>query len=392
MLTSPQSETRRHALVAALRESGAIHAPAIAEAFLSIPRELFIDHIYERDGRGWKRREKRDPLDEWLDLIYRDDALTTAVNRHNIPLSSSSQPSLMAHMLEALEVQPGQRVLEIGTGTGYNAALLAQIVGESGHVASLDIDASLVERARSHLAAAGFSCVQAMHADGRQGHAGQAPYDRIIATASSSCLPCAWYEQLAPGGRLVMPLEGSLQVGGFLVIEKEDEVVGRGMFRSTPLHFMALHTEGEEIRPYPEMPPDFPQKPVTTLVQVKANDPFLADVGNHAFKWYVQWAWPVEGELRITTMQSPDGKEALRLYDVNVHSIVHLVKNPDGSWNGHQRGDFPLWAQIYHLYHSYQDLGRPAPDAFRIHLESQRASLFVSHGDTSVYVRDLFGM
>jgi protein-L-isoaspartate O-methyltransferase len=124
MLSHFHSETRRQQLTAALRESGSLHSPEVAQAFLKVPREHFITHVYERAGRDWNRRERTEATETWLDLIYQDHALTTAINTHQFPVSSSSQPSVMAAMLEALEVQPGQRILEIGTGTGYNAALL----------------------------------------------------------------------------------------------------------------------------------------------------------------------------------------------------------------------------------------------------------------------------
>jgi protein-L-isoaspartate(D-aspartate) O-methyltransferase len=115
-------------------------------------------------------------------------------------------------MLEQLDVQPGHRVLEIGAGTGYNAALLAQIVGESGEVVAVDIDDDIVEAARAHLAAAGFERVRAVRGDGGLGFPEAAPFDRIILTVAATDISPAWREQLAPGGRLLMPL----RLGGIL--------------------------------------------------------------------------------------------------------------------------------------------------------------------------------
>src|SRR5579864_7686138 len=134
MVSQLSSETLRHQLVDLLQERGVIRTPAVARAFLAVPRELFIEHFYEREGRGWKRLEQREAGEAWLNLIYQDDALTTMVNRYHLPISSSSQPSIMASMLEALAVQPGQRILEIGTGTGYNAALLAALTQDPTQV------------------------------------------------------------------------------------------------------------------------------------------------------------------------------------------------------------------------------------------------------------------
>jgi protein-L-isoaspartate(D-aspartate) O-methyltransferase len=112
----------------------------------------------------------------------------------------------MALMLEQLELQPGQRVLEIGAGTGYNAAMLAELVGPSGQVTTLDIDPEIADQARERLAAAGYPQVQVVHGDGGFGYPPAAPYERIILTASAADILPAWYEQLKAGGRLVLPL------------------------------------------------------------------------------------------------------------------------------------------------------------------------------------------
>ena len=107
-------------------------------------------------------------------------------------------------MIEVLE--PGQTVLEIGAGTGYNAALMAHIVGSSGRVVTVDLDAELAEAVREHLAAAGFGQVQVVCADGAYGYPAGAPFDRIILTVGAPDILPAWREQLKPAGRLVLPL------------------------------------------------------------------------------------------------------------------------------------------------------------------------------------------
>jgi protein-L-isoaspartate O-methyltransferase len=127
-------------------------------------------------------------------------------------------------MLEALEVQPGQRVLEIGAGTGYNAALLSRLVGPRGRVVTIDIDAVTARRARRALAAGGYSARVAT-GDGRQGWARGAPYDRIVATASAAEIPRAWLDQLAPGGLLEAPvqLRGDSAVQAIPLFRREGE-------------------------------------------------------------------------------------------------------------------------------------------------------------------------
>lgn len=174
------------ALVDELVRQGHIASPSVEAAFRAVPRHLFLPDV---------------PLED----VYRDQVIVTKTV-DGLAVSSSSQPQIMAIMLEQLGLMPGQRVLEIGAGTGYNAALMAHIVGEAGLVVSMDIDEDLVEGARRHLAAAGFDRVRVVAGDGGFGQPAGAPYDRIILTVGAWDVAPAWSEQLRPGGRLVLPL------------------------------------------------------------------------------------------------------------------------------------------------------------------------------------------
>jgi protein-L-isoaspartate(D-aspartate) O-methyltransferase len=177
----------------------------VRAAFTSVPRELFVPDIAKARG---------------LAYVYEDRALVTQ-ERNGVPTSSSSQPAVMALMLEALGVRAGNRVLEIGLGTGYNAALLTHLVGFGGSVTSIDIDDDVVARAKKVLRGNGFPVTSAV-ADGRDGWPGGAPYDRIIVTASSETVPLTWWEQLAPNGVLVVPLRlNALQI--IVVFVRTDE-------------------------------------------------------------------------------------------------------------------------------------------------------------------------
>jgi protein-L-isoaspartate(D-aspartate) O-methyltransferase len=158
----------------------------VAAAFESVARHLFLPDIS-------------------LDEAYRDIAIPTKFSQ-GIAISSSSQPAIMAEMLEQLELQPGHRVLEIGAGTGYNAALMSHIVGEDGHVVTVDIDDDLVRQARSNLDTAGFRQVEVICGDGGMGYEPYAPYDRIMLTVGAWDVPPALTDQLVSRGRLVLPL------------------------------------------------------------------------------------------------------------------------------------------------------------------------------------------
>src|ERR1039458_7943550 len=134
------SERLRRSLVADMHAKGVLSSPRVRAAFLAVAREHFLPEALANGG---------------LKAVYRDDAIVTKRNSHGLPLSSSSQPSLMAKMLELLDVRPGDRLLEVGAGTGYNAALLAHLSGPSGRVTSIDIDPDLARRARRSLRDAG---------------------------------------------------------------------------------------------------------------------------------------------------------------------------------------------------------------------------------------------
>ncbi len=180
-------DAARARLVDALRDGGRLTDPAVEAAFRAVPRHVFLPTMAAADA-------------------YQDEAFVVKTGPDGLPLSSSSQPAIMAIMLEQLGVAPGYRVLEIGTGTGYNAALIAHLVGERGTVVTVDIDADLVAKARANLDGAGYPDVIVICGDGGFGAPGHAPYDRIIVTAGAWDLAPAWLDQLGHGGRIVLPL------------------------------------------------------------------------------------------------------------------------------------------------------------------------------------------
>lgn len=184
----PSPET----LVEALRRRGDLRDSRVADAFLSIPRAAFLPGI---------------PLEQ----VYADEAIATKRDETGTVTSSSSQPSMMVLMLEQLRVKPGHNILEIGTGTGYNAAIMQYLVGERGHITTVELDPQLAETAMTNLQRVAMgSLVRVVQADGAGGFAPRASYDRIIATAGIWDVPRAWVQQMKPRGVLVAPfwLEG----------------------------------------------------------------------------------------------------------------------------------------------------------------------------------------
>lgn len=186
-LTHRDVSILRETLIDELKAKGHLSSEPVEAAFRAVPRHLFVPGVS-------------------LEEAYADRSIPTKRLDDHV-VSSSSQPALMAIMLEQLDLEPGYKVLEIGAGTGYNAALMAHLVGETGQVITMDIDQDIVDSAREHLATAGFDKVQVGCADGGHGYAEAGPYDRIILTVGASDIAPAWWEQLKPGGRLVLPLE-----------------------------------------------------------------------------------------------------------------------------------------------------------------------------------------
>ncbi|WP_041255078.1 methyltransferase, FxLD system [Frankia sp. EAN1pec] len=177
----------RAAMVDRLATSGAILTAAVEDTMRTVPRHLFVPDAAPGEA-------------------YAEQAVITKRAPDGTSLSYASGPGIVAMMLEQLIVLPGQRILEIGTGTGYNAALLAHLAGPGGHVTTIDIDPDITSAATSALAAAGFEKVTVLTGDGTFGDPDSHVHDRLIATVGVWDISSAWWDQLAPGGRLVLPL------------------------------------------------------------------------------------------------------------------------------------------------------------------------------------------
>lgn len=236
-------------LVEELEEAGAV-PPQWREAFRAVPRHLFIPEvIWVEDEEGWRPLSRADDPDGWWREVDSDGYVVTQVDDGREPVpgalgecstSSASQPSLVLRMLHELGAEPGMRVLEIGTGTGYNAALLAARLGTGG-VTSVEVDPQVAQRARRALAEAGCP-VDVITADGFEGHPPGAPYDRIIATASVRRIPPAWLRQTRPGGVIVTPFGNAYHNDALLRLAVGADGTASGPFTG-PAAFMWMRQD-----------------------------------------------------------------------------------------------------------------------------------------------------
>jgi protein-L-isoaspartate(D-aspartate) O-methyltransferase len=214
-------EDRLGALVSRLRAAGAIATPGVECAFRVVPRHLFLS----AGKRAW---------------AYEDSAILIKDDPRGTPISALSHPVIIAMMLEALDVVEGQNVLEVGTGSGYNTALLAELVGPTGAVLSMELETDLADLARQRLAEFGYRHVDVVVGDGAYGAESRSPYDRIVVTAGAKEVTGAWSDQLTPHGRLVVPLVDAFGAGVIVACTKTRDGLDRREI--VPCRFLPMRT------------------------------------------------------------------------------------------------------------------------------------------------------
>ncbi len=356
-----------------LKRSGAIRTPAVEAAFRRVPRHRFLERIFVR-GSGeagalldpavpWVELaiDPERPTDEQLERIYSNVALMTRITG-GMATSSTSEPGLMAFMLEALQIELGTRLLEIGAGTGYNAALLAEVTGEAGRVVSIDVQPEVAEQARRLLDRWRPGRVTVLARDGFAGAAEFAPFDRIVATVGCPDLSPRWLEQLAPGGFLLLPLthggfcpltrvwrEGTRVRGriagfsGFMLMQGElatDRAAHFGRFR-TPEQ-MKLFAEARALPPLPG---------IATLPDERNR------AGSSAARGF--WYFLALRDGRLFNSAASYG------YGLHDEVLGDLLLDLQGN-RVLLAGDEALYEQLLTLHADWQAAGAPGLDAYRL--------------------------
>ena len=325
----------------------------------------------QKRSSQWEMVDDRQE-ERWLEAVYSNTALVTVLGDGG-PISSSSQPSLMIRMLEALDVRPGNRVLEIGTGTGYNAALLSARLGDAD-VYSVDVDGGLIALARDRLAEIGLEpTLRAV--DGEEGLPEFAPYDRIIATCSVPVVPWAWAEQLTPGGLVLVDVKRG-GFGGNLVLLRRvvDGLMGR--FLPDWATFMPMRHEG---RPASAVPGATNTEVAETVTELDPEP------------WTNQVPWFLAQLTSSQPMSHGYVLDAVR--GVPTHARLTAL---DGSWctvslrlEGHthvvrQAGPLRLWDLVKAAHEQWIALDRPQWTRLGLTVERDRQWIWVDAPENAV--------
>lgn len=188
------------------RTWGTPFSAAVEQAYLKVPRHQFIKRFKKPGSQEWITIMPEN-LEQNLPILYRDSSLALLEDANGITCSSISQPSLVLQMLSLLQLEPGQTVFELGAGSGWNAAMMGQIVEATGHVYSVEIVPEIAQMATEAVQQLGLTNVSIIQADGADAYGIGAPYDRAVFTAGTYDLPQAFYEQLKETALLLVVIK-----------------------------------------------------------------------------------------------------------------------------------------------------------------------------------------
>lgn len=349
-------------------------------AFLAVPREVFIPElIWRYGGEDLVALRRADEPREWLRRAYGPRYVVTQVDdgspagpggRGRVATSSASRPDIVALMLNAGRVQPGMRVLEIGTGTGYTAALLAHRLG-ARNVTTIEIDPDLAARSRAALTTAGYGEVTVICGDGVHGYPEQAPFDRVLSTVAAPQIPYGWVAQTQLGGLVVTPWGSAYKPAGLLSLTVGDDGIASGRLVNTTISFMELRDQR------------VPRAAITDLVR-DTDIPDISDTALHASDLCNDDA-PFAIALQVpychwefVPATSDDSHWCVWFLDPTTRSWARFDYQPDTDrWPVHQFGPRRLFDEVAAAYHRWDQAGRPGATQWRFTVtpDGQRVEL-----------------
>ncbi|GAB2704615.1 methyltransferase domain-containing protein [Kitasatospora kifunensis] len=363
-----------------LLDTGAMQ-PDWAPAFAAVPRSDFVPDLAwawdEEQGRSIAVDRATDP-EGWLAAVHADIPLVTQWDdgHHTGPepgrlsTSSTSQPTLVMSMLRDLDVRPGLKVLEAGTGTGWNAGLLAQRLG-SRQVVSIEVDPTIAPRARTNLGRVGLT-PQIIAGDGELGWPAGAPYDRIIATYGLRHIPHAWLQQTRPGGIILAPwgTHYSQRDAVVKLTVADDQHSASGHFTEL-VGFMKAR---DQRTPYPEHSTRVPEFPGN------------ADATQHTTRTAGDLGGPWDVQPFVIGLAVPDATHILTHDDANTSTTAWVYSLTDSSWAAatwpvgrpqtrstvYQSGPRQLWQAVEHTLDWWDQHDRPAIHRFGLTISDDR--------------------
>ncbi|MET8003976.1 ATP-grasp peptide maturase system methyltransferase [Nonomuraea glycinis] len=354
MSTTP--EHLREELAALLAREGALTDPGWGRAVEAVPRERFLgEAVFDRDesmaGDHWHSlRRSHLPEEEWWEMAYADETWVTQVDGIpaeaagttvvGAPTSSSTMPSMVVMMLERAGISDGDKVLEIGTGTGYSTALMCERLGD-GQVTSVEYDRHAALRARLALEDSGYAPTL-VAGDGLAGYDKNAEYDRLIATCSVRYIPMAWMEQVRDGGTITAPLSGWMPGDAMAHLTLADDGTASGRFLPDDFAFMPA-------RPHAR-PPRSSYVIGLGIERESRIDPNILD--DHTGRFVAQLGAPSAEKLGF-------GDEII-LLDVATGSQATTRRDPKGAgWLVRQHGPLKLWHAVEDAVLTWQYAGSP---------------------------------
>ncbi|WP_433891099.1 ATP-grasp peptide maturase system methyltransferase [Streptomyces sp. CA-111067] len=347
------STALRRALTERICGGGARTDRAWCAAVGAVARELFVDTaVYRSGGGSWEPVRRADVSEEeWLGLVYSDTTWVTQVDGTSAadadgpvvgsPTSSSTLPSLVVRTLEVAGLQDGDKVLEIGTGTGYSTAILCHRLGE-GNVTSVEFDAGLAASAAGHLRAAGYGPTL-VNGDGLQGHQEGAEYDAVVATCAVRYIPRHWLWQLRDGGTITTALSGWILASGLIRLTLDDEGAATGRFEGDRISYMLARPHERPPRPmFHRLPGQSRASRVDPGLLQDWTGLFVAQLAAPSAEF-----WNSGNDGRVVLADVATGSQAW-----------------SDAGEVHQHGPLRLWDQVEDALLAWQGAGSPDQTAF----------------------------